>query len=100
MEVFHINPRQFGLIVGAYGIAAGVAAWRRGSFSTGSTRRARVLFLYFGFASAPVLRPRATIPCSWPRDFLPAPSAEWSARVILAIVGDVVPMERRGPPWA
>jgi predicted MFS family arabinose efflux permease len=97
MEVLHINPRQFGLIVAAYGIAAGIAGLAAGFFLDWFDRKRALLFLYFGFALG-------TLFCAVAPTYHLLVAARFFAgafggvvgAVILAIVGDVVPMERRG----
>ena len=97
MEVFHINPRQFGLIVGAYGIAAGVAGLAAGFFLDWFDRKRALLFLYFGFALGTLFCALApTYPLLVAARFFAGAFGGVVGAVILAIVGDVVPMERRG----
>jgi predicted MFS family arabinose efflux permease len=97
MRVFSITPGQFGLIVSAYAISAGISGVAAGFFLDRADRRPALLWLYGGFAVGTFL-------CAL------APGYEWlvAARIvagafggvtgalILAIVGDVVPDERRG----
>src|SRR5690349_3394398 len=49
MRVFHIDPRQFGLIVSSYGIAAGVAGLAAGFFLDRFDRKGALVWLYLGF---------------------------------------------------
>src|SRR3954463_6196028 len=97
MRVFHINPGQFGLIVSAYALSAGITGVTAGFFLDRFDRKRALLVLYSGFSLG-------TLFCAL------APTYELlvAARVvagafggvagalILAIVGDVVPEERRG----
>ncbi len=97
MRVFHINPQQFGLTVAAYGIAAGITGLTAGFFLDWFDRKRALLFLYFGFALG-------TLFCALAPTYHLLVAARFFAgafggvvgAVILAIVGDVVPMERRG----
>ncbi len=96
-EVFHITNSQFAMIVGAYGISAGLTGLAAGFFLDRFDRKTALLWLYLGFAVG-------TLFCAL------SPTYEWLVAsrffagifggvvgaVILAIVGDVVPMERRG----
>jgi predicted MFS family arabinose efflux permease len=97
MEVFHINPRQFGLIVGAYGIAAGITGLAAGFFLDWFDRKRALLFLYFGFALGTLFCALApTYPLLVAARFFAGAFGGVAGAVILAIVGDVIPMERRG----
>ena len=97
MRIFHINPRQFGLMVAAYGIAAGISGLAAGFFLDRFDRKRALLFLYFGFALG-------TLFCALANSYHLLVAARFFAgafgglvgAVILAIVGDVIPMERRG----
>lgn len=97
MRVFHISPKQFGMIVGAYGISAGLAGLAAGFFLDRFDRKKALLWLYLGFglgtlfcAMAPTYQLLVAA-----RAFAGAFGGV-SGAVILAIVGDVIPMERRG----
>lgn len=97
MRVFNISPGQFGLIVSAYAIAAGISGATTGVFLDRFDRKRALLWLYFGFSIG-------TLFCAL------APTYELlvvaravagafggvAGAFILAIVGDVVPEERRG----
>src|SRR5882724_1792630 len=50
MRVFNINPGQFGLIVSAYALSAGVSGLAAGLFLDRFYRKRALLALYFGFA--------------------------------------------------
>ncbi len=96
-RVFHILPKQFGLIVAAYGISAGIMGMAAGFFLDWFDRKTALLWLYFGFALG-------TLFCAMATSYHLLVAARFFAgafggvcgAVILAIVGDVVPMERRG----
>ena len=96
-RVFGISPSQFGFIVASYGISAGLMGLVAGFFLDWFDRKQALLWLYFGFALG-------TLFCAMAptyhllvaaRSFAGAFGGVVGA-VILAIVGDVVPMERRG----
>ena len=97
MRVFGINPAQFGTIVSAYAIAAGVAGLAAGSFLDRFDRRHSLLVLYTGFGLA-------TLACALAPGYLSLTIARGLAgafggvsnAVILAIIGDVIPEQRRG----
>jgi multidrug resistance protein len=97
MRVFNINPQQFGLIVSSYGISAGIAGLIAGFFLDRFDRKKALLWLYFGFTLG-------TLFCAMANDYRLLVASRFFAgafggvvgAVILAIVGDVVPMERRG----
>jgi predicted MFS family arabinose efflux permease len=96
-EVFHITNSQFAMIVGAYGISAGLTGLAAGFFLDRFDRKTALLWLYFGFALG-------TLFCAMSRTYELLVAARFFAgifggvvgAVILAIVGDVIPMERRG----
>lgn len=97
MEVFKISPGQFGLIVSAYALSAGVAGIVAGFFLDRYDRKSALLTLYAGFTLG-------TLFCGM------APTYETlvAARVVagafggvtgglvMAIIGDVIPEQRRG----
>jgi predicted MFS family arabinose efflux permease len=97
MRVFNINPGQFGLIVSAYAIAAAISGVTTGVFLDRFDRKKALLLLYLGFTLG-------TLFCAV------APTYELlvvaravagafggvAGAFILAIIGDVVPEERRG----
>lgn len=97
MRVFGITPGQFGIIVSAYAISAGVSGIAAGLFLDRTDRRTALIWLYLGFTVGTLL-------CA----LAPSYSLLVAARIvagafggvtgalILAIIGDVVPDERRG----
>ncbi|MDB6018655.1 MAG: sugar transporter [Pedosphaera sp.] len=96
-EVFKIDPRHFGYIVSAYGIAAGITGVAAGFFLDHFDRKKALLWLYSGFTVG-------TLFCALALTYHQLLAARFFAgafggvvgAVILAIVGDVVPAERRG----
>jgi predicted MFS family arabinose efflux permease len=97
MRVFGINPEQFAVIVSAYAISAGVSGIAAGFFLDRFDRKRALLALYFGFAVGTLLCALATSYV-----FLVAARVIAGAfggvagALILAIIGDVIPEERRG----
>lgn len=94
---FHIVEWQFGLIVSAYGIAAGISGLAAGFFLDRFDRKQALVWLYFGFAMG-------TLFCALSPTYHLLVASRFVAgmfggvvgAVILSIVGDVIPMERRG----
>ncbi|HEX7858781.1 MAG TPA: MFS transporter [Verrucomicrobiae bacterium] len=97
MRVFSINPAQFGTIVSAYAISAGIAGLISGSLLDRFDRRTTLLVLYAGFGLA-------TLACALAPGYVTLTGARALAgafggvsnAVILAIIGDVIPEQRRG----
>jgi predicted MFS family arabinose efflux permease len=97
MEVFGINTPQFQWIVGAYGLSAGTAGLLASFVLDRFDRKRALVWLYFGFALG-------TLFCAMAPTYHLLVAARYFAgafggvcgTVILSIVGDVVPMERRG----
>jgi predicted MFS family arabinose efflux permease len=97
MEVFHITTRQFQWIVGAYGLSAGMAGLVASFVLDRFDRKQSLGWLYFGFTLG-------TFFCAMAPTYHLLVAARYFAgafggvcgTVILSIVGDVVPMERRG----
>lgn len=97
MEIFRITPAQFGLIVSTYTFSAGlfglVAAWFLDHFD----RKRALLTLYFGFGIG-------TLACALAPDyhfllaarFLAGGFGGVTSAVILAVIGDAIPPQRRG----
>ncbi|HKP96237.1 MAG TPA: MFS transporter [Fibrobacteria bacterium] len=97
MEIFRITPSQFGLIVSTYTFSAGlfglVAAWFLDRFD----RKAALLCLYSGFALG-------TLACALAPSYAFLVAARFLAggfggvtsAVILAVIGDAIPPQRRG----
>ncbi len=97
MRVFNINPGQFGLIVSAYAIAAGISGVTTGVFLDRFDRKRALLWLYFGFTIG-------TLFCAIAPTYQLLVAARAVAGAfggvagafILSIIGDVVPEGRRG----
>jgi predicted MFS family arabinose efflux permease len=97
MRVFGITPGQFGLIVSSYAISAGVSGVAAGFFLDLFDRKRAMLVLYLGFAIG-------TFACALAPSYHLLVAARVVAgafggvtgALILAIVGDVVPEQRRG----
>ena len=97
MRAFDITPTQFGLLVSSYSFSAGAAGFAAGFFMDRFDRKKALTLLYSCFILG-------TLACA----FAPNYAALMAARivagagggvagsVILAIVGDVIPGERRG----
>jgi predicted MFS family arabinose efflux permease len=97
MRVFNLHPAQFGIIVSAYAIAAGISGVVVSLFLDLFDRKRALLFLYLGFtigtffcALAPTYRLLVLA-----RTVAGAFGGVAGA-LILAIIGDVVPEQRRG----
>src|ERR1700682_3301264 len=97
MRVFGITPAQFGVIVSAYAISAGVSGIVTGFFLDRFDRKRALLTLYLGFAIG-------TLFCAVAPSYALLVLARAVAgafggvvgALILAIIGDVVPEQRRG----
>lgn len=97
MRIFDITPQQFGLVVSAYTLSAGVSGFFAAFIVDRFDRKRFLQFLYAGFLLG-------TLACAL------APTYGWllAARIftglfggvlgalVLSIVGDVIPFERRG----
>lgn len=96
MKLFQIEPRQFGYIVGAYTVTAGVVGFAGAFFIDNFDRRKLLLTCYVGFLIG-------TLACG----FAPSYTTMLLARIltgvfggilgtlVLSIVGDAIPGERR-----
>jgi predicted MFS family arabinose efflux permease len=97
LRVFRIDPGQFGIIVSAYAISAGIAGLAAGLFLDQYDRKSALLFLYAGFTLG-------TLFCALAPNYALLVAARVIAgafggvagALILAIIGDVIPEERRG----
>jgi predicted MFS family arabinose efflux permease len=97
MRVLGIGPGQFGIIVSAYAVAAGIAGVAASLFLDHFNRKTALLWLYAGFAVSTLL-------CALAPTYHLLVAARVAAgafggvagSLILAIIGDVVPAERRG----
>lgn len=97
MEIFSITPAQFSRVVASYGLSAAVTGFIAGMYIDYIPRRRALLFLYAGFTLS-------TLGCAL------ATTYHWlllarvvagafggvAGSVVVAMVGDVIPIERRG----
>jgi predicted MFS family arabinose efflux permease len=96
-RVFNITPAQFGFVIAAYGISAGISGLAAGFFLDRFDRKPALLWLFSGFALGTLL-------CALSTTFTLLLASRLVAgafggvlgAVVLAIVGDVIPLERRG----
>ena len=92
-----INPQQFSFLQASYAISAGIAGIVGSFFVDKYDRRSTLLFLYSGFMLS-------NLACAIAPDYYTLMSARIIAgsfggvlgSVILSVVGDVIPQERRG----
>lgn len=97
MRVFNITPTQFSYLVAAYGLAAAITGFAGGFFIDRLDRRRALLWLYAGFGLA-------TLACAFAPTFHLLLVARIAAgacggvagAIVMAIVADVIPPERRG----
>jgi len=97
MRVFNITPTQFSYLVAAYGLAAAITGFAGGFVIDRLDRKKALLWLYAGFGLA-------TLACALAPTFHLLVAARIAAgafggvagALVLAIVGDVIPPERRG----
>jgi predicted MFS family arabinose efflux permease len=96
-EEMGLSPQQFGLVVAAYTVSAGLASLLAARFLDRFDRKTALLFLYAGFTAGTLL-------CALAPDFLLLLAARTiagafggvAAAVVLAIIGDAFPDSRRG----
>ena len=97
MRVFQIDPGQFGLIVSAYAISAGLAGIAAGFVLDHADRKTALLYLYGGFTLGTLFCAIApTYPLLVAARAIAGAFGGVTGALILAIVGDVIPEERRG----
>ena len=97
MRVFAITPGQFGVIVSAYAISAGISGFATGLFLDRFDRKRALLALYFGFAVGTLFCALApTYHLLVVARIVAGAFGGVAGALILAIIGDVVPEERRG----
>jgi predicted MFS family arabinose efflux permease len=97
MKVMRIGPGQFGLIVSSYAISAGMAGIAAGFFLDYFDRKRALLALFAGFMLGTLL-------CALAQGYhllvlsraLAGAFGGVTGALVLAIVGDAVPEERRG----
>lgn len=101
MRIFDINTQQFGLIVSSYTFSAGFSGFCAAFFVDRFDRKKFLQFLYAGFLLG-------TLACGLAHTYELLMAARIFTglfggvlgAVILAIVGDVIPFERRGTAMA
>jgi predicted MFS family arabinose efflux permease len=97
MRAFGITPTQFGFLVSSYSFSAGAAGFAAGFFMDRFDRKHALLFLYGGFVLG-------TLCCALAPNYFTLFLSRTVAgafggvagSVVLAIIGDVIPFERRG----
>ena len=97
MQFFHISPGEFTRLVAAYGIAASASGLCAGFFLDRVNRKRALLTLYTGFAVS-------TLACALAPNYWALMTARFcagafggvAASVVVAMVGDIIPPERRG----
>lgn len=97
MRAFGITPTQFGLLVSTYSFAAGATGFLAGFWMDRFDRKRALLTLYAGFGLG-------TLCCAFAPNYWTLLIARTLAggfggvagSVVMAIVGDVIPHERRG----
>ncbi len=97
MRVFSISPARFGIIVSSYAISAGISGIAAGFFLDRFDRKRALLALYSGFTLG-------TLFCAVAQTYhllvaaraLAGAFGGVTGALILAIVGDVIPEQRRG----
>lgn len=97
MRVFHIGPAEFGLIISAYAISAGIAGIAAGFFIDRFDRKKALLGLYAGFTIG-------TLFCGMAPNYWSLVAARLVAGafggvtmgIVMAVIGDVIPEARRG----
>ncbi|MDB6123816.1 MAG: sugar transporter [Pedosphaera sp.] len=96
-RVFHITDSQFGFIVSSYGISAGIAGLAAGFFLDRFDRKKALLWLYSGFTVGTLFCAMSpTYQLLVASRFFAGAFGGVAGAVILSIIGDVIPMERRG----
>jgi predicted MFS family arabinose efflux permease len=97
MRSFGISPTQFGFLVSAYSFSAGALGFATGFFMDRFDRKRALLVFYSGFVLG-------TLCCALAPNYFTLLLARTVAggfggvagSIVLAIVGDVIPFERRG----
>lgn len=97
MRSFGITPTEFGFLVSSYLFSAGVLGFAAGFFMDKFDRKRALLFFYSGFIVGTLC---CALAPNYPTLLLARIVAGGfggvAASVVLAIVGDVIPYERRG----
>jgi predicted MFS family arabinose efflux permease len=97
MRVFHIIPSQFGLIVSAYAIAAGISGIIAGFFLDRFDRKRAMMVLYAGFTLGTLFCALApTYPTLVAARVVAGAFGGVTMGLVMAVIGDVIPEVRRG----
>jgi len=97
IRVFHITPGQFGLIVSAYAFSAGIFGVVAGFFLDRFDRKTALLWLFAGFAVGTFFCALApTYELLIAARFVAGAFGGVVGALVMAIVGDVIPLARRG----
>jgi predicted MFS family arabinose efflux permease len=97
MRVFGIDAGQLGLMVSAYAISAGISGITAGLFLDRTDRRPALLWLFLGFTVGTLLCALApTYHLLVAARVVAGAFGGVTGALILAIVGDVIPEQRRG----
>ncbi len=97
MRVFSISPGQFSFLVATYGLAAGLCGFMGGFVLDRFERKHALLTLYAGFSLATLgcaLSPNYT--CLLMARFAAGACGGVAGSVVTAMLGDLIPAERRG----
>src|SRR5258708_33776182 len=97
LRVFKITPALFSHLVASYSVSAAVTGFAAGFFLDRFDRKRSLLFLYGGFCLS-------TLCCALSTNYsmlliartIAGAFGGVAASVVLAIIGDVIPPERRG----
>jgi multidrug resistance protein len=97
MRLFEISPAQFGFLVSSYTFSAGISCFLSSFFNDRFDRKSALLFFFMGFSMG-------TIGCALSRTYTFLLIARFVAglfggvitSIVLAIVSDVIPPEKRG----
>jgi predicted MFS family arabinose efflux permease len=97
MKLFEISPQQFGFIVSAYTITAGIVGFTGAFFVDNFDRKKILLACYMGFLLG-------TLACGFSPNYefmllariLTGAFGGLLSTILLSIVGDAIPFERRG----
>ena len=97
MRTFGISPTQFGFLVSIYSFSAGALGFAAGFFMDKFDRRRALQFFYGGFILGTLC---CALAPNYPMLLLSRAVAGGfggvAASVVMAIIGDVIPFERRG----
>jgi predicted MFS family arabinose efflux permease len=96
MSIFDINAQQFSLLVSSYTITAGITGFMAAFWIDRFDRKSTILFMYFGFTLG-------TLACAFAPTYVFLLVARSLAgafggvlgALVLSIVSDVIPLERR-----